>query len=75
MGLTRRGKVYYVQFPVIDDGKTLRLLPFGSRTLRGVKVRRWKAGRSKEEAAKQEAIIKTRLLAGDMPSKAAARLS
>lgn len=72
MGLTRRGKVYYVQFPVIDDGKTLRLLPFGSRTLQGVKVRRWKAGRSKEEAEKQEAIIKTRLLAGDMPSKAAA---
>jgi integrase len=29
-------------------------------------------GRSKEEADKQEALIKTRLLTGDMPSKAAA---
>lgn len=58
--------------PVVDTGETLQLVPFGSRSIRGVKIRRWKVGRLKEEAANQEAIIKTRLLAGEMPSKAAA---
>jgi integrase len=61
MGLTRRRDSYYVQFPVLDDGTILSL----ARGVRGAKLKRWKVGcRNKEEARKQEAIIKTKLLEG-----------
>ncbi|SLM46768.1 putative Integrase family protein [Nitrospira japonica] len=61
MGLTKRKDSYYVEFPVLVDGKTLRLAP----NLSVGKLKRWKVGcKNKEEARKQEAIIKTKLLQG-----------
>lgn len=60
MGLTKRKDSYYVEFRVLHDGKVISL----ARTCNG-KLRRWKVGsRNKEEARKQEAIIKTQLLEG-----------
>lgn len=34
MGLTKRKDSYYVEFPVLDDGKALRLAPPGMGKLR-----------------------------------------
>ncbi len=69
MGLTKRRDSYYVEFPVLDDGKVLRLAPSGMG-----KLRRWKVGsRNRGYAKDQEAVIKTRLLAGQMLSPAVAR--
>ena len=65
MGLTKRNDSYYVEFRVVDDGKTLSLARPGEG-----KLKRWKVGcRSKEEAKNQEAVIKTKLLAGTMVSE------
>jgi integrase len=72
MGLTKRGKNYYVSFPVIDDGKTLKHAPFGSRSLPGVKVKRWLAGRYKEQAERLEAIKRTELESGIAKTEAGA---
>ncbi len=66
MGLTRRKESYYVEFPVLDDGKTFSL----ARRSDGAQLKRWKVGcLNKGEAKKQEAIIKTGLLAGTMVSR------
>lgn len=60
MGLTKRKDSYYVEFPVLDDGKVLRLAPSGTG-----KLKRWKVGSLNKTLAKQhEAIIKTDLLKG-----------
>ncbi len=66
MGLTKRRESYYVEFPVLDDGKTLTL----ARGMPGASLKRWKVGcLNRMEAKNQEAIIKTRLLSGQMPSE------
>ena len=64
MGLTKRGKDWYIEFPVIDDGKTLKLAPYGSRSLPGFKMKRWKAGRYKEQAERIEAQKRQELETG-----------
>ena len=64
MGLTRRSDSYYVEFRVLDDGDTSRLTNAGLGQLK-----RWKVGCLNKAAAKQqEALIKTKLLTGQMPS-------
>jgi len=64
MGLTKRKDSYYVEFPVLDDGKVRKLAPPGTG-----KLRRWKVGsKNRGYARDQEAIIKTKLLAGEMLS-------
>jgi integrase len=69
MGLTKRKDSYYVEFRVLDKGKTLELAKAGG------KLKRWKVGcLNKAEAKTQEAIIKTKLLAGTMPSEGATAL-
>ena len=66
MGLTKRKDSYYVEFPVLDDGKTLTL----ARGVPGAMLKRWKVGcLNRKEAKNQGAIIKTRLLSGQMPSE------
>lgn len=66
MGLTKRKDSYYVEFRVLDDGKTLSL----SSGIQGASLRRWKVGCVNKTIAKQqEAIIKTKLLAGTMVSE------
>ncbi len=61
MGLTKRKDSYYVEFPVIEDDGYLKL----ARGLPHARLKRWKVGcRNKEEARKQEGIIKTQLLEG-----------
>ena len=61
MGLTKRKDSYYVEFPVLDDGKTLRL----ARGIPGAKLKRWKVGATNRTIAKQqEALIKTELMKG-----------
>lgn len=68
MGLTKRKDSYYVEFPVTDDGKTLRL----ARGIPGARIKRWKVGcLGKTLARQQEAMIQTKLLAGTMPSERA----
>lgn len=65
MGLTKRRDSYYVEFPVLDDGKTLTL----ARGIVGAKLRRWKVGSANRTVAKQqEALIKTELMKGTMKS-------
>lgn len=65
MGLTKRKGSYYVEFPVLDDGKTLTL----ARWAPGVKLKRWKVGAlNKTIAGQQEAIIKTDLMKGVVKS-------
>jgi len=67
MGLTRRHDSFYVEFHVFDDGKHLRLAPPAAGRLK-----RWKVGsRNQRSARDQEAVIKTRLLAGQMLSPSA----
>ena len=69
MGLTRRKDSFYVEFHVFDDGKHLRVAPPGAG-----KLKRWKVGsRNQRSARDQEAVIKTRLLAGQMLSPSAER--
>ena len=64
MGLTRRKDSYYVEFRVLDDGKALKLSNGG-----GGQLKRWKVGSLNKTVAKQqEAIIKTKLLSGQVPS-------
>ena len=66
MGLTRRKGSYYVQFPVLDDGKTLVL----ARGIAGAKLKRWKVGSlNKTMAKQQEALIKTELMKGMVKSE------
>ena len=65
MGLTKRKDSYYVEFRVLDNGKTLSL---GSEAIGG-KLKRWKVGSSNKTVAKQqEAIIKTDLMKGIVKS-------
>jgi hypothetical protein len=40
MGLTKRKDSYYVEFPVLDDGKVLKL----ARGIKGARLKRWKVG-------------------------------
>ena len=59
MGLTKRKDGYYVEFPVLDDGKVLTL----ASGIRGAKVKRWKTVTTNKTVAKQqEAKIKTDLM-------------
>ena len=68
MGLTRRRDSFYVEFPVLDDGKTLTL----ARGIVGAKLKRWKVGSVNRTVAKQqEAIIKTDLMKGAIKSEQA----
>jgi integrase len=68
MGLTRRKDTYYVEFRVIDDGRVLWPAPSGTG-----KLKRWKSCRNKAEARKQEAVIKTSLMTGQVPSLSAVK--
>lgn len=64
MGLTKRKDSYYVEFSVVDDGRVLKLSSGG-----GGHLKRWKVGSlNKTMAKQQEAIIKTRLLSGQVVS-------
>ncbi len=68
MGLTRRKDSYYVEFPVLDDGKTLTL----ARGIVGARLKRWKVGSVNRTVAKQqEALIKTDLMKGTIRSEQA----
>jgi len=65
MGLTKRKDGWYIEFPVIDDGKILTL----ARGTPGAKVKRWRVGcRNKTIAQDQETIIKNKLLNGTLVS-------
>lgn len=65
MGLTKRNDSYYVEFRVLDDGKTLSL----ANGVQGAKLKRWKVGCTNKTVAKQqEAIIKTDLMKGVVKS-------
>jgi integrase len=65
MGLTKRTDSYYVEFPVLDDGKVLTL----ARGIAGAKLKRWKVGCLNRTVAKQqEALIKTELMKGRITS-------
>src|SRR6185369_880569 len=58
---------YYVEFPVLGDGEILKLASGG-----GGQLKRWKVGSLNKTVAKQqEAVLKTRLLTGQLisPSK------
>ncbi len=68
MGLTKRKDSYYVEFRVLDDGKTLRL----ASGIAGARLRRWKVGSLNKTAAKdQEALLKTELMKGLVASEEA----
>lgn len=55
MGLTKRKDSYYVEFHVLDDGKTFTL----ARGVAGAKLKRWKVSSLNKTVAKQqEALIK-----------------
>ena len=65
MGLTKRKDGYYVEFPVLDDGKTVTL----ARGVPGARVKRWKTGTTNRTLAKEQAgIIQTDLLKGIVKS-------
>jgi integrase len=65
MGLTKRRDGWYVEFPVVDDGKVVQL-GGGEPEAR---LKRWKTGTlNKTMAKQQEAIIKTDLMKGRMKS-------
>jgi integrase len=69
MGLTRRKDSFYVEFHVFDDGKHLHLAPPGAG-----KLKHWKVGSRNQRSAKdQEAMIRTKLLKGQMLSPSAER--
>src|SRR5690242_18057092 len=64
MGLTKRKDSYYVEFHVLDDGEVLKLASGG-----GGQLKRWKVGSLNKTVAKQqEAIVKTKLLSGQIRS-------
>jgi integrase len=66
MGLTRRKDSWYVEFPVLDDGKALTL----ATGIAGAKLKRWKVGTLNRTVAKQqEALIKTELMKGTVKSE------
>ena len=66
MGLTKRKDGWYVEFPVVDDGKVLAL----ARGTPGAKLKRWKTNTANRTMAKQqEAMIKTDLMKGTMISE------
>jgi integrase len=68
MGLTKRKDSYYIEFPVLDDGRRLTL----ARGVVGAKLKRWKVGSVNRTVAKQqEALIKTELMKGLIPSSQA----
>ena len=61
MGLTKRKDSYYVEFSVLDDGKTFTL----ARGVAGAKLKRWKVSSlNKTMAKQQEALLKTNLMKG-----------
>jgi integrase len=65
MGLTKRKDSYYVEFQVLDDGKTLSL----AHGIAAAKLKRWKVGSLNRTVAKQqEALIKTDLMKGIVKS-------
>ena len=65
MGLTKRKDGWYVEFRVLDDGRTLTLAKGG-----GGRLKRWKVGSlNKTMAKQQEAIIKTELMKGRVKSE------
>ncbi len=65
MGLTKRKDGFYVEFPVVDDGKVLTL----ARGTPGAKLKRWKTLTTNKTVAKQqEAMIKTDLMKGAIKS-------
>ena len=65
MGLTKRKDGWYVEFPVVDDGKVLTL----ARGTPGSKLKRWKTLTPNKTIAKQqEAMIKTDLMKGRIKS-------
>ena len=65
MGLTKRKDGWYVEFPVIDDGKVFTL----ARGTPGAKLKRWKTLTTNKTVAKQqEAMIKTDLMMGRIKS-------
>jgi integrase len=69
MGLTKRRDSYYVEFNVLDDGDVLKLASGG-----GGQLKRWKVGSLNKTLAKQqEAILKTRLLSGQVRSQQKAK--
>jgi len=66
MGLTPRKDGWYVQFPVVDDGKVL----MWGRGIPGAKLKRWKTHTTNKTMAKQqEAMIKTDLMKGVVKSE------
>jgi hypothetical protein len=66
MGLTKRKDGWYVEFPVIDDGKVLTL----ARGTPGSNLKRWKTlTPNKTMATQQEAMIKTDLMKGRVKSE------
>ena len=66
MGLTKRKDGWYVEFPVVDDGRVLQL----ARGTPGAKLKRWKTlTTNKTLAGQQEAKIKTDLMMGKILSK------
>lgn len=66
MGLTKRKDGWYIEFPVVDDGKVLKL----ARGTPGAKLKRWKTLTSNKTLAKQqEAKIKTELMMGQIRSE------
>jgi integrase len=66
MGLTKRKDGWYVEFPVVDDGKVLTL----ARGTPGSKLKRWKTLTPNRTIAKQqEAKIKTDLMMGRIVSE------
>jgi len=68
MGLTKRKDGYYVEFPVLDDGKVLTL----ARATPGARIKRWKTGSTNKTVAKeQEAMIQTDLMKGKIISEKA----
>jgi len=66
MGLTKRKDGYYIEFPVVDDGKVFTL----ARGTPGSKLKRWKTlTTNKTVAEQQEAKIKTDLMMGKISSE------
>ncbi len=66
MGLTKRKDRWYVEFPILDDGKTLTL----AGGTPGAKIKRWKTGTPNRAIAKQQgALIKTDLMTGLVKSE------
>jgi integrase len=65
MGLTKRKDSWYIEFPVLDNGKALTL----AQGIAGAKLKRWKVGSLNKTVAKQqEALIKTELMKGTVKS-------